>query len=787
MWTPLTGVVGLSSDYRTTPAQLTSLNSDIKTDLANPLGTRVLAHVEAGFLSGVLLGLLMGCLAAVWHTPVSFLFGVANEIVVTRVYQMGFQELAASMANPFAFFVIHLLIGAAGGLAAGLVLGLPVALLRIRVRRRFVFYGSVVVFAGSLCYLLLWLLHGKLGGADQMRGIVVVMAAALVLAALAALLVRTIGFVTERLTGLAPLAMWFRRFVVLAVGVLALILFIATGRFFGRNDNLLGAGSFPTRSKVVVIGLDGASWTYLTPLLREGALPNFRRLIEEGTSGALRTSLPPIESPTVWTTVATGKRPDKHGIHGFVMKSKKGDKLVPVTNDRRKAIAFWEIASDFGLTVDVVSWYVSWPAQEVNGAFISERLLFPDLKHVAVPASWTEALRDHQADYLATRDARLGRFTAYPFNSATSHSDSTSPHHLRDKHLSILDFSHRKDTVTFGVAMDLLDAGQSDVFAVYFEGIDRVCHRFLRHEFARRYPRLAKRLYPAIDDEELKLFRNVLREYYIQIDEWIGAILDRIDDDTAVMVISDHGFGHRKAWKVHVGLDPLLEFLGYLSFAAADSKTIRWEETRLYDAYRATKTAGGVLLNLDGRHTSGVVPADKWRPLLEEAREVLSGLRTQRGDPVFSAVKIERGAGRKRSRADIIVSLDERCLADSIEYYGRYLPVSAFTRAEWMPGNHRIDGIFIASGGPFRKGATLLNGGIRDITPTLLKIAGIPPAKDMDGRPLDRAFETSMRKGMVKGLVPSYERAREGEVADVESSPADSVIMQQLRALGYIK
>ena len=104
-----------------------------------------------------------------------------------------------------------------------------------------------------------------------------------------------------------------------------------------------------------------------------------------------------------------------------------------------------------------------------------------------------------------------------------------------------------------------------------------------------------------------------------------------------------------------------------------------------------------------------------------------------------------------------------------------------------MPGNHRIDGIFIGYGGPFKKGDVIHNASILDVAPTILKLAGIPPSKDMDGRPLDRAFDPSKRKSLVEGLVPLYEKQGWSAGEAVQSTQSDSLILEQLKALGYIK
>jgi predicted AlkP superfamily phosphohydrolase/phosphomutase len=746
------------------------------------------SYLAAGIWAGAMVGLVMGLLASVWYTRVSFLFDVVNELVLTMVYRHVSQELSATMAIPFTFFAVHFLAGVGGGAVAGLLLGALSGVLRFLKRRMVSWCVALVLLTFSFLYLFLWVLHAKLESATYTTGLPVALAGAIVVAALGFAVSALSGIVVDRLGRLGSRIAGLSRLAAIAcAAVVAVALLVGFARHYGRNQPAAARHSV-ARYKVMLIGVDAASWAFVNPLIDEGVLPNIERLVDEGISGPLRTSLPPIESPTIWTSIATGKRRDKHGIHGFIQRSTESGQMVPVTSDMRKAAAFWEIASANALEVDVVSWYVSWPAQSVNGVFVSDRLIYPDVEQIVVPELWTEALRVYNDRYLVTRDERLARFAAPVYDPDYRELDPDSREYFWGEHLYILDGTHHKDVVVFNTARDLLRRGQPDIFAVYFEGIDRTFHRFAVHEVARRHPRVMRWFYPGIDDQELETFRNVIREYYIQVDEWIGTLLEEVDDYTAVIVVSDHGFGLRKMWKVHLALDPMLEFLGGLSYEEQDGhERIDWSKTQMYDSQRLTKQLGRVSLNLEGREENGIVPPDDVSALLHETRKKLESLRTAGGEKVFRSVGLESGAGTAKASGDIRVTLNEACLGDSLLYEGRALPVSAFTRAEWMPGNHRIDGIFIGKGGPFKRGVKIGGAGINDIAPTLLKLVGIPPSRDMDGRSLDRAFERSLRGEMVRGLVPNYERRTSEEPDTVRSTAADSLILRQLRTLGYIE
>jgi hypothetical protein len=129
---------------------------------------------------------------------------------------------------------------------------------------------------------------------------------------------------------------------------------------------------FP-RPKVVVIGIDGADWNVIRPLIDRGRLPALASLVREGATGDLE-SIPPMNSPALWTTVATGVGRERHGIRDFVYKTP-GSYSQPVVNSTiRERLALWNILSELGYKVGVLNWYASWPAEEVNGFVISDRL-----------------------------------------------------------------------------------------------------------------------------------------------------------------------------------------------------------------------------------------------------------------------------------------------------------------------------------------------------------------------------------------------------------------------------
>src|ERR1700752_364846 len=114
------------------------------------------------------------------------------------------------------------------------------------------------------------------------------------------------------------------------------------------------------RGKVLVIALDGATWRLIDPLIAQGRMPNLAKLRESGAYGPLE-SFEPTLSPVIFTTIATGRKPEDHGILRFVRKDKQGHE-VSFTNADRRVRAVWNILDDLGAKSTVVGWFTSWPA-----------------------------------------------------------------------------------------------------------------------------------------------------------------------------------------------------------------------------------------------------------------------------------------------------------------------------------------------------------------------------------------------------------------------------------------
>lgn len=126
--------------------------------------------------------------------------------------------------------------------------------------------------------------------------------------------------------------------------------------------------------KVLLIGWDAADWKVINPLLDRGLMPALNDLVNNGVMGNLAT-LRPILSPMLWTSIATGKRADKHGIQGFMEPDPQTGGLRPVSSTSRKVKAIWNILTQHGFKTHALGWFASHPAEPINGVSVSD--LYP--------------------------------------------------------------------------------------------------------------------------------------------------------------------------------------------------------------------------------------------------------------------------------------------------------------------------------------------------------------------------------------------------------------------------
>ncbi|MEN0005474.1 MAG: alkaline phosphatase family protein [Bacteroidota bacterium] len=284
------------------------------------------------------------------------------------------------------------------------------------------------------------------------------------------------------------------------------------------------------KRKLLIVGWDAADWKIISPLMERGLMPSLQSIVEQGVMGNLRTLDPPF-SPMLWTSIATGKNADQHGILNFVEPNPESGDIRPVQSTSRKCRAFWNILSHLGYKVNVVGWWPSHPAEPINGVMVSNRFHKfknnPNLGAIAPEAVYPSA-------YLE----KIASLKIDPSEITAAHVAPFVPNfHLvdqeKDQSLNYIRWQLAESATTQAVTTYLMEHTEWDVTAVYFEAIDRLCHRFMKFH----PPRQAH-----IPEEFYNLYKKVVQGAYRFSDMMLGSLLDMVDEHTTVMVLSDHGF-----------------------------------------------------------------------------------------------------------------------------------------------------------------------------------------------------------------------------------------------------
>lgn len=281
--------------------------------------------------------------------------------------------------------------------------------------------------------------------------------------------------------------------------------------------------------KILLIGWDAADWQMIDPLMQSGQMPALAQLIQSGVRGNLAT-LQPVLSPMLWTSIATGKRADKHGICGFTEPLLDGSGIGPVRSTSRTCKAIWNILSQSGLRSNVVGWFASDPAEPIKGVMVTDQFLRPPLKGGGrAGANGVHPAR--YADVAAALRVRVPDLTAgdlVPFIPHLSEINLKED----DRPMKLALRLARAATVQ-AVATALIQSEPWNFMGVYYDAIDQFGHEFMAYH----PPRM-----DGVSERDFELYKDVMRGCYRFHDMMLHVLLQYVDDDTTVILISDHGY-----------------------------------------------------------------------------------------------------------------------------------------------------------------------------------------------------------------------------------------------------
>ena len=297
----------------------------------------------------------------------------------------------------------------------------------------------------------------------------------------------------------------------------------------------------PTGVRVLIVGIDGATFDVIRPLASARRLPALRGLMERGSHAPLR-SIRLSLSPAIWTTVATGHLPQTHGVDHFTSRTRSsaGRPALVTVHDRR-TVSLWNIVSAARRSVDVVGWWVTWPAEGVRGHIVSDRVAHtrweswtddaPD-GHLTWPPEYYEEIRGRVFDPASPPIEELEGLAPMTADERRELLEATEP--IPFHWPSVLKFGWCEQRSYERIALGLWDGRQPDLAMLLLIAVDPVSHTTWHF-----YEPAAFR---GVDAAEARRLGGLLPRVYEHDDRMLARLLQLVDEDTVVLVISDHGF-----------------------------------------------------------------------------------------------------------------------------------------------------------------------------------------------------------------------------------------------------
>ena len=552
--------------------------------------------------------------------------------------------------------------------------------------------------------------------------------------------------------------------------------------------------------KVLVIGLDGATWDLIKPWADKGELPTFKKLMEGGVWGELESAIPPLSCPA-WLSVVTGKNPGKLGTYDFLIYDSNDYSTHPVNPKFFEGKGIWDMLSCQEIRVGVVNVPMSTP-HPLNG-FIVSGMFTPNEDEYVYPPELKAKLNDIADQYELD-------ITQFDYSNEGKFIEDV--YRILDKRKKVVEY--------------LMDTQDRDFLMVVFTTPDRIQHFLWKYIDPK---------HPLHDTGKAQKYKDAIKDFWQRIDQILRKLIEKSDNETNVIIISDHGFGthdmvfyvndwlkeqgylrlkqKEKSFLTKLGffsesISSLLKKLRlygfviplipkrlrnlvpskYPSFERMKDK-IDWEHTKAYSAPHSIGCEQ-IYINLRGCKPYGSIELKEYETTRAEIIEKLRRLQypqtnKQMKVEVFKPEEIYVGDYVNKA-PDILYLIEQlRCVSD--KSFGHQ---SIFEKTSINPrqnASHRTNGIFLAYGPDIKKSYKIENAKIYDIVPTILHIFGLPIPNDVDGRILNEIFkeDSQIAKRKPRFITPDYRK--EGQEEQGEFSKEDAKrVKERLRALGYL-
>jgi predicted AlkP superfamily phosphohydrolase/phosphomutase len=539
------------------------------------------------------------------------------------------------------------------------------------------------------------------------------------------------------------------------------------------------------KGRVFVIGIDGATFRIISPMMTLGRLPNLKVLMESGCRGNLLSTIPAL-SPVAWTSITTGMNPSRHGIVDFLSFDKTKRSFVFFDSRRRQAKPMWSILSEYGYRVCVVNVPMTYPVDRVNGFMVSGLGTPPRGEDLAYPREIYDEMIKKIGNYSIDINVSIDRMNLNEILQS-----------MRSVMVS------RVSAMKFLLGKDLWD-----FFMIVFTTTDRAQHFFWR---------FMDPTHPRYEEKASLRYGDVIYEMYERVDSAIGEILKQMTDNDYIIVVSDHGFGslHRGfsigRWLWENGYLTVRTDLGgnspsnifrfvkrliplkikYLvrknvfrdrghhrPILLYLNENIVWEKTRAF-CHKMPEATFIYFNNYAVNKKEQVDGLKKELTLkLKEVRDPLTG-----SNVIKDIIDGQMLFNSEASHIPDVVLVP----SDNYDIYFNLYNLGEeplFQDNTYWSGKHDPEGVFIIYGPNVKRGEEIESIHVVDIAPTVYFLSQVPLGKSLDGKVIKECFTKEFMEShsTVTGRADIFEDAdEEGLTADDKDA-----ISKSLRDLGYL-
>ncbi|NMB99609.1 MAG: hypothetical protein GYA35_04920 [Thermoanaerobaculaceae bacterium] len=519
--------------------------------------------------------------------------------------------------------------------------------------------------------------------------------------------------------------------------------------------------------KLLIIGIDGGTLELINRFVSSGKLPFFRKIMEDGCYGELKSTVPAL-TPPAWTSSFTGVNPGKHNIFDFFRFDKETKSMKIISSLERKYPSFWEILTKYGIKTGVYNIPCSYPADIVNGFMVTGMGTPSGCGGFAFPKDEEKILNEIKRKKFGANSVLLEK----------------------NRREDFLNDIYATTEIDEEIAVKLLKKYNPQVFMYVYDESDRVMH-FFWHDFDENHPK---------HDKET-IFKDAILNYYERMEDGIKKFLKEFGECDLV-IYSDHGFG--PLYK-DVYVNRLLWKWGYLKtnqYAKESAQKPLYKRilkeiipTKMRRYYREKikpsplsnplgyvdfDSSTAVYTSVSGRSII-ILKEEERERIKQELKEKLENYIDEKtGIKPFKEVffKEEIYQGEWLSGApDIIIEEDGRYAfktdwsLEEIKDSSQYGAVKS--------GSHREKGFVFFYGNSFKKAGKIENCQVMDICPTILHLLKLPVGSEMDGKVIIECLKDC---GQIVAETCSDLRSENGKECKVD----EEEIKEKLKNLGYM-